>query len=149
MVNGNKDFAMEKNIKTVLQENRTFIPPQKFQQEANISGIEEYQKKYEESIQDPEKFWENAAQELHWFKKWDKVLDSTDAPFFKWFVNGKTNICYNCLDRHLDTATRDKAAIIWEGEPGEEKVLTYNDLAKAVNQFANGLKSLGLKKEIA
>ena len=86
------------------------------------------------------------ASELHWFRKWDTVLNDDDKPFFKWFEGGKTNISYNCLDRHLDGPNRDKPAIIWEGEPGESKTLTYAEMHSLVCRFANVLKSLGVKK---
>ena len=102
-----------KNIETILAEKRIFKPSKKFQRRARISSMKEYLSMYEKSIKDPEKFWGLIASELTWFKKWSKVLDETEAPFYKWFVNGKTNITLNCLDRHLDTATRNKAAIIW------------------------------------
>ncbi|MEK9986259.1 MAG: acetate--CoA ligase, partial [Opitutae bacterium] len=98
------------------------------------------------SIQDPEGFWSEVASELHWFRKWDTVLNDGDKPFFKWFEGGKTNISYNCLDRHLDGPNRDKPAIIWEGEPGESKTLTYAEMHSLVCRFANVLKSLGVKK---
>ena len=83
---------------------------------------------------------------MHWFKKWDQVLDESDPPFYKWFVGGKLNITYNCLDRHLTSWRRNKAAIIWEGEPGDQVVLTYYDLWREVNKFANALKDLGVKR---
>ncbi len=136
----------EKHFDTVLEEVRKFPPPQGFKQGAHISSIEEYQKMYAESIKDPEKFWGSVADELHWFKKWDRVLDTKDAPFFKWYENGKTNISYNCIDRHLSSATKNKAAIIFEGEPGDERVLTYGDLYREVNKCANVLKKIGIKK---
>jgi acetyl-CoA synthetase len=98
-------------------------------------------------LQDPEKFWEDLAEkELHWFKKWDQVLDWSNPPFAKWFVNGKLNISYNCFDRHLTTSRRNKAAIIWEGEPGDSRTLTYAQLHREVCQFANAMKKLGVKK---
>ena len=83
---------------------------------------------------------------MHWFKKWDQVLDESDPPFYKWFVGGKLNITYNCLDRHLTSWRRNKAAIVWEGEPGDQVVLTYYDLWREVNKFANALKGLGVKR---
>ncbi len=134
------------DLNTILEENRTFPPSQEFSQKAHISSLEQYQTMYKESTENPEKFWSQVAEELHWFKKWDKVVNSENAPFFKWFENGKTNISYNCLDRHLDSATKNKAAIIWEGEPGEERVLTYQGLAREVQRFSNSLKKLGIKK---
>ena len=135
-----------KNIETILAEKRIFKPSKKFQRGARISSMKEYLDMYEESINDPEKFWGKIASELVWFKKWSKVLDETEAPFYKWFVNGKTNITVNCLDRHLDTATRNKAAIIWEGEPKDRRTLTYSQLSREVSLFANGLKNLGIQR---
>ncbi|MBW1897351.1 MAG: acetate--CoA ligase, partial [Deltaproteobacteria bacterium] len=95
---------------------------------------------------DLEGFWEEAAEDLHWFKKWDTVLNRSEAPFFKWFEGGKTNIAYNALDRHINTHRKNKVAIIHEKESGERERMTYNDLYRAVNQFANALKSLGIEK---
>jgi acetyl-CoA synthetase len=135
-----------KQFDTVLEEARKFPPPAAFTEKAHIKTFAEYEERYKKSINDPEAFWGEVAQELHWFNKWDKVLDKSEAPFFKWFAGGKTNISYNCLDRHLDSATRNKAAIIFEGEPGDRRVLTYQDMAREVNIFANVLKNMGLKK---
>ena len=129
------------NIEALLQEDRTFPPPEAFRQQANISDPQVY----EEARRDPEAFWARFAEELDWFQKWDQVLD-WDPPFAKWFLGGKLNVSYNCIDRHLRTARRNKAAIVWEGEPGDWKVYTYRDLHREVCQFANGLKSLGVKK---
>jgi len=95
---------------------------------------------------DYEGFWAKEAEELHWFQKWNKVLDDSKKPFFKWFTEGKTNICYNCLDVHLDSARRNKLALIWEGERGEFKSYSYFALHRDVNKFANVLKSLGVNK---
>ncbi len=136
----------EKQYDSVLEEGRKFPPSKDFQKGAYLSSQEEYQKKFEQSIKDPEGFWGAVAEDLHWYKKWDRVLNESDAPFFKWYENGQTNISYNCLDRHLDSATKNKAAIIFEGEPGDERVLTYRDLWREVNKCANVLKKLGVKK---
>ena len=108
--------------------------------------IKSYEDLYSESIKDPLKFWENHAKELHWYKKWDTVLDDTNKPFYKWFVNAQTNITYNCLDRHLTTYKRNKLALIWEGENGDVKFYSYFDLHREVYRFANILKSVGIKK---
>ena len=135
-----------KQIETILSEQRKFHPDESFRQQAHISSMEEYSSLYEKSIQDHAGFWESIADELFWFKKWDTVLDESGAPFYKWFVNGTTNISYNCLDRHLDSATRNKAAIIWEGETGDQRTLTYAQLAREVNLFANALKKLGIQR---
>ena len=129
------------NIEALLQEDRRFPPPEEFAKQANVRdpGI------YEEALKDPEGFWAKFAKELDWFKKWDKVLE-WDPPFAKWFVGGKINVSYNCLDRHLTTARRNKAALVWEGEPGDWKVYTYWDLYREVCQFANALKGMGVRK---
>ena len=100
---------------------------------------------YERAQKDPEGFWAEAARSLDWFKPWDKVLE-WNPPIAKWFAGGKINVSYNCLDRHVKTWRRNKAALIWEGEPGEERVLTYADLYREVNKFANVMKKLGIKK---
>ncbi len=108
----------ESTIESILQEGRSFHPPAEFSQNAQIKSLEEYRSLYEKAKAGPEAFWADLAEkELHWFQKWDTVLD-WQPPFAKWFVNGKTNISYNCLDRHLSTWRRNKAALIWEGEPG-------------------------------
>ncbi|MCH7774415.1 MAG: acetate--CoA ligase [Bacteroidetes bacterium] len=101
---------------------------------------------YNFAERDYEGFWAKEAEELHWFQKWNKVLDDSNKPFFKWFTEGKTNICYNCLDVHLDSARRNKLALIWEGEDGEFKSFSYFALHRDVNKFANVLKSLGVRK---
>ena len=107
--------------------------------------MDQYREIYRQATEDPEGFWGRFAEkELHWFEKWSRVLE-WDAPFAKWFVGGKTNMSYNCLDRHLLTWRKNKAAIIWEGEPGDERVLTYQELHRRVARFANVLKQLGLK----
>ncbi len=135
-----------KNIETISEEKRVFNPVEEFTRRAHISSMAEYRSLYKKSIRDPEKFWGTVAGELAWFKKWDKVLDETEAPYYKWFVNGKTNIAFNCLDRHLDSAIRNKAAIIWEGEPQDRRTLTYGQLSREVNLFANALKNLGIQR---
>ena len=129
------------SIDALLQEDRTFPPSEEFRNQANIAdpGV------YEEALRDPEAFWAKFAEELDWFKKWDQVLD-WDPPHAKWFIGGKLNVSYNCVDRHLKGPRRNKAAIIWEGEPGDWRVYTYRDLYREVCKFANGLKSLGVKK---
>ena len=132
-------------IESILQEKRLFHPTSNFSQQANIKSLEEYQRIYETARANPEVFWADLAQkELHWFTKWDAVLD-WQPPFAKWFVNGKINISYNCLDRHLTTWRKNKAALIWEGEPGDSSTLTYAQLHREVCQFANVLKQLGVK----
>ncbi|MBD2665450.1 acetyl-coenzyme A synthetase [Richelia sinica FACHB-800] len=133
-------------IESILQEKRLFPPASEFSQKAVIKSLEDYQSIYDRAKADPQQFWaELAESELHWFAKWDKVLD-WQPPFVKWFVNGKINISYNCLDRHLTTWRKNKAALIWEGEPGDSRTLTYAQLHREVCQFANVLKQLGVKK---
>ncbi|MBD1823893.1 acetate--CoA ligase [Cyanobacteria bacterium FACHB-DQ100] len=134
-------------IESILHEDRLFPPSAEFSQRARIKNLEEYQVLYDRAKADPLQFWsELAEQELHWFQKWDTVLDWSNPPFAKWFVNGKINLSYNCLDRHLETDRRNKPAIVWEGEPGDSKTLTYAELHQEVCKFANVLKSLGVKK---
>jgi len=129
-----------------MDESRAFVPPEEFRRRAHISDPERASLMYRESIASPETFWWKVAEELHWFKKWDCVLNAKEAPFFRWFEGGKTNLCYNCVDRHLTSARRNKAALVWEGEPGDTRVLTYWDLAREVNKFANAMMKLGIKK---
>jgi acetyl-CoA synthetase len=135
---------MPENITSVLKEDRVFNPSPDFCKKAHINSLEEYEAMYKRSIEDPDGFWSDQAEKLHWFKKWDKVLEWNE-PFAKWFAGAKTNLSYNCLDRHLSTWRKNKAAIIWEGEPGDSRVLTYQDLHREVCKFANVLKSLNLK----
>ncbi|MEX0269232.1 acetate--CoA ligase [Leptolyngbyaceae cyanobacterium UHCC 1019] len=133
-------------IESILHEERLFHPVAEFSQQAQIKSLEQYQQLYNKAKADPQAFWaELADTELHWFQKWDTVLD-WQPPFAKWFVNGTINISYNCLDRHLTTWRRNKAALIWEGEPGDSRTLTYAQLHREVCQFANGLKQLGVEK---
>ncbi len=128
-------------IEALLAEERAFEPTAALREQANINdpGV------YERAQKDPEGFWAEAAGSLDWFKPWDKVLE-WNPPIAKWFAGGKINVSYNCLDRHVKTWRRNKAALIWEGEPGEERVLTYADLYREVNKFANVMKKLGIKK---
>ena len=137
--------AAHLDIDSTLRENRVFPPPSPFAAKAHIKSLEEYEALYQESIADPEKFWAGVASELHWFEPWTKVLD-WNLPEARWFVGGKTNLCYNCVDRHALGERRDKTAIIWEGEPGEVRRLTYAELHIQVQKFAHALKSLGIKK---
>jgi acetyl-CoA synthetase len=136
---------MSANIESHLIENRVFKPAKELAQSARISSFAEYQKLYARSIKSPENFWAEQAADLIWQKKWTKVLDWR-LPFAKWFVGAKLNASENCLDRHLDGPRRNKAAIIWEGEPGERRVLTYQQLHREVCIFANILKRNGCKK---
>ena len=133
------------NIDSTLQETRTFPPPPEFSSSAHIKSLQEYESIYAAARENPEKFWADIAKELHWFKPWNKVLE-WDAPWAKWFVGGEINLSYNCLDRHVQTWRRNKAAIIWEGEPGDTRTLTYQQLLAEVERFSNVLKHLGVKK---
>jgi acetyl-CoA synthetase len=138
--------TMSDAIESVLHEDRLFASPPAFSEQAYIRNVREYEQLYSKAASNPEKFWgELAEQELHWFKKWDRVLD-WQPPFAKWFTGGQLNISHNCLDRHITTWRRNKAAIIWEGEPGDSRVITYGELHREVCQFANAMKSLGVKK---
>ena len=142
---GNTPAMSQVNIDSILQESRVFPPSQEFSAKAHIKSLEEYERVYKEAKENPEKFWAGIADQLHWFKKWDKVLE-WKAPWAKWFVGGQINLSYNCLDRHVQTWRRNKAALIWEGEPGDTKTLTYQQLLIEVQKFANVLKSRGVQK---
>ncbi len=139
-----KQFSVA-DITSLLTEKRTFKPSSSFAASAHIKSFAQYRKIYAASIRNPGKFWSDIAGELHWFKKWKKVC-VWKPPFVKWFVDGKLNVSDNCLDRHLDSWRKNKAAIIWEGEPGESRTLTYQQLHHEVCKFANVLKTLGVKK---
>lgn len=145
----------DKSIESVLQENRVFNPPSASDVGATqwlISSLDHYNEMYKESIDDPESFWGKVAGELHWFKKWDSVLE-WNAPDAKWFNGGTTNVCYNCVDRQVESGHGNDSAIIWEGEPvdnsgtpGDQRTLTYKDLQTEVSKLANVLKSKGIGK---
>lgn len=141
-------MAEAKAITSMMEEKRVFYPPQELVEKAYIKSMNEYKVMHKRSIEDPEGFWGELAEQLDWYKKWDKVLveDFANAKH-EWFVGGKLNISYNCLDRHLSTWHKNKAAIIWEGEPvGESKIYTYQQLHHEVSKFANVLKKLGVEK---
>ena len=131
----------EKSLDALLDERRTFPPSEKFKERANWNDPEIYDR----AAKDPEGFWAEQAKNLDWFTPWQRVLE-WNAPWAKWFVGGKLNVTYNCVDRHAHSARRNKAAIIWEGEPGDTRVLTFGMLEREVNRFANALKSLGVAK---
>jgi acetyl-CoA synthetase len=133
------------DINSLLREDRVFAPPAPFADAAHIKSREAYDRIYQRSIDDPEGFWAEIADDLHWFKKWDEVL-KWNEPFAEWFAGGRINISYNCLDRHLSGWRKNKAAIIWEGEPGDTRTLTYQQLHSEVCRFANVLKSLGIQQ---
>ncbi len=130
---------------SVMNEQRIFAPPEEFSGKARIRSLKEYRRLAKRAANDPETFWSDIASELHWFRPWKKVV-RWKAPSAKWFVGGKTNMSYNCLDRHLDGWRRTKAAIIWEGEPGEVRTLTYGQLHADVCRLTNVLRSLGVSK---
>jgi acetyl-CoA synthetase len=132
------------NITSILKETRQFAPPKEFVAQAHIKSPAEYEKLWQRAHDDPEGFWAEQAASLAWFRKWDKVLEWKE-PHSKWFVGGKINACYNCVDRHLAGPRKNKAAIIWEGEPGDTRVLRYQDLHREVCKFANVLKGQGIK----
>jgi acetyl-CoA synthetase len=129
-------------ISALLHEDRVFDPPAEFRSAAAVRDTTPY----EEAERDFEGFWAKFASELEWSRKWTQVLDWSNPPHAKWFVGGQINVSVNCVDRHIRTARRNKAAIVWEGEPGDRRTLTYFDLYRQVNAFANVLKSLGVKK---
>ena len=150
----NRDFELynrktmsentQTNIESTLQENRVFPPPPEFAEKAHIKSFEEYEEIYNAAAENPEEFWASVAENLHWFKKWDTILEWNE-PHAKWFVGGKINVSYNCLDRHLETYRKNKAAIIWEGEPGE---IAHSDLSatsSASFEICQCLKKIGIK----
>ena len=133
------------NIESLQQEDRVFPPPSDFSEKAYVKSMEELERLRAEASADPEGFWARMANELHWFKKWETVLN-WKPPHAEWFVGGRINVSYNCLDRHLKTWRRNKAALIWEGEPGDARTLTYQQLHTEVSKFANVLKGAGVEK---
>ncbi|MDH4291742.1 MAG: acetate--CoA ligase [Dehalococcoidia bacterium] len=137
----------QKTLSSMMHEKRVFYPPAELSKKAYIKSLEEYKEIYQRSLDDPEAFWGEAAQQLDWYKKWDNVLveDFKEAKH-EWFVGGKLNVSYNCLDRNLKTWRKNKAALIWEGDTGDTKTLTYQELYYNVCKFANVLKKHGIKK---
>lgn len=133
------------NIESILHEDRVFAPPEHFSRRAHIRSMAQYREMYRESVEQPERFWGSVASELDWFQGWTRVRE-WNPPFAKWFVNAKTNLSYNCLDRHLDSERKNKAALIWEGESGETRVFTYQQLHHEVCKFANALLLLGVQE---
>ncbi|KAA3610468.1 MAG: acetate--CoA ligase [Calditrichaeota bacterium] len=124
-------------------EGDVYYPSKEVIKQANV---QDYDKMYKRSIEDREGFWAEQAEQLEWYKKWDKVLDDSKKPFYKWFTGGKTNIIQNAIDRHLKTWRRNKLALIWEGEPGDLKTYSYHALNREVSKFGNVLKSMGVQK---
>jgi len=133
------------NLDSSLRENRVFAPHAEFAAKAHVKSLEQYEAMYRRSVEQPEEFWAEAAAELEWFAPWNKVLDG-EGKDAKWFVGGKLNLSHNCVDRHALGARKDKIALLWEGEPGEVRRLTYGDLHEQVQRFANVLKGLGVKR---
>ncbi|MEE9450842.1 MAG: AMP-binding protein, partial [Ignavibacteriaceae bacterium] len=142
-----EQFRFTKGQKTrpVIKEELVFKPSPEFKKEAHFSSYNQYKNIYDFSISNPEKFWGSEAKELYWFKQWKEVKKGK-AFSSKWFTNGKTNVSYNCLDRHIETDKRNKAAIIWESETGDTRIYTYQLLHTKVCKFANALIKLGVKK---
>ena len=136
---------VETNMDSLLRENRVFPPSNEFSTKAHIGSLEDYEALYRRSVEDPNGFWAEAAQEIDWFQPWTEV-QSGDISHAKWFVGGKLNLSHNCVDRHATGPRRDKVALLWEGEPGEVRRITYGELHEQVQRFANVLKSLGIKK---
>ena len=132
------------SIQSMLIENRVFPPSEDFARKAHVKNIEQYQQLWNQAKDDPEGFWAEQAKIIDWFEPWKKVLD-WNPPEVKWFGGAKTNACHNCVDRHCDGPRKNKAAIIWEGELGEKRVLRYQDLKRETSRFANVLKRLGIK----
>jgi acetyl-CoA synthetase len=139
------DTAESQHFSSILHETRVFPPPAEFAKKAHVSGMAAYEKLYRRSIDEPDAFWAEIAGELDWFTPWTKVLD-WQAPRAQWFAGGKLNLCHNCVDRHALGGRAEKTAILWEGEPGEVRKLTFRELHGQVQRFANVLKDLGVKK---
>ncbi len=146
---GEKSLAEEMAITSMMKEERVFPAAEGFSKKAALRSLKEYKALYNWSVSDPEGFWGHIANQLDWYKKWDTFLDYDfkDNPEVRYFIGGKINVSYNCLDRHLDTWRKNKAALIWQGEPDEDtEIYTYQQLHHEVSKFANVLKKLGVKK---
>jgi acetyl-CoA synthetase len=133
------------NVESLLRENRVFAPPAEFAAKARVGSVEEYEAMYRRSVEEPEAFWAEAASELEWFAPWEKVLEG-EMGSARWFVGGKLNLSHNCVDRHALGARREKTALLWEGEPGEVRRISYGELHTLVQRFANVLKGLGVQR---
>jgi acetyl-CoA synthetase len=133
------------DIESLLKEKRVFPPAEEFSRAAHVKSMEEYRRLYDRSVKDPEGFWAEQAQALTWSRKWDRVLE-WQPPFAKWFVGGTLNLSENCLDRHVAAGRGGKTAILWEGEPGDTRAVTYAELLAEVKRFANVLRGLGVAK---
>jgi acetyl-CoA synthetase len=138
------DTQSQAAIDSVLREDRIFPPPERFSADAFVPSRAHYDELYRQSLEDPDGFWSERAAQLHWMRAWDRVLEWT-PPTAKWFVGGRLNVADNCLDRHLHGPRRNKAALVWVGEPGEVVTLTYHQLHREVCKFANVLKALGVR----
>ena len=135
-------MVQQGQIDHLLQETGQIAPPGPLVAQATL---QDFEGAYRDSMESPEGFWEGVASELEWSRQWDKVFE-WDYPTFRWFLGARCNITRNCLDRHLTNGNKNKAAFIWLGEDGSERVYTYGRLAQLVNRFANGLRSLGVGK---
>ena len=131
------------HIDAMLHETRVIHPSAEFQAQARVSR-EEYERRYRQSLDDPDTFWSEVAGEVHWMEPWTQLLDWQE-PHAQWFVGAKTNIAYNALDRQVQRGLGDKRAIIWEGEDGEIKTYTYAELLREVSKAANALEELGVQ----
>tara|TARA_Y100000589_G_scaffold124579_2_gene118843 strand:+ start:9081 stop:11063 length:1983 start_codon:yes stop_codon:yes gene_type:complete len=141
------ELNKKNSINNILEENRIFTPSKEFSSQANIGNLNILRELKDDAKKDPIKFWDSFAKsEIDWFDPYQTVLDEENAPFYKWFPEGKLNITYNCLDRHVKNGLGTKTALIWEGEPGDKQIFTYEELLKEVCKTANGLKSIGVKK---
>src|SRR4051794_18595701 len=132
--------TLEKELEELLEQER-FSPPDEFAEQAVIKDGSIHEK----ANADREAFWAEQAEALHWDEKWDQVLDWSDPPFAKWFVGGKLNVSYNCVDRHVEAGNGTRVAFHWRGEEGEERDITYDDLHRDVQRFANALKDRGIE----
>jgi acetyl-CoA synthetase len=132
-------------MESLLREDRVFPPPAEFAAKAHVGSLEEYEAMYRRSVEEPEAFWAEAASELEWFAPWEKVVEG-EMGSARWFVGGKLNLSHNCVDRHAMGARREKTALLWEGEPGEVRRITFGELHGLVQRFANVLKGLGVKR---
>src|SRR5579863_2609092 len=135
------EHELEHELAAMLEIER-FDPPAEFAQNANLKDPAIY----DQAEADWKGWWVSQAERLHWFKKWDQVLDDSNPPFYKWFVGGKLNVSYNCLDRHVEAGLGERVAYHWHGEEGEEEDITYADLLARVQKFSNAMKDLGIQK---
>ncbi len=141
------ELNKKNSINNILEESRIFTPSKEFSSQANIGNLNILKELKDDAKKDPIKFWDSYAKsEIDWFDPYQTVLDEENAPFYKWFPEGKLNITYNCIDRHVKNGLGTKTALIWEGEPGDKQIFTYEELLKEVCKTANGFKSIGVKK---